>query len=103
LNRPSGRIRSIALLAAVTLLYPLFLLWDIIALFLSRYYQNIQIGYFGSIAFFISLMVEAVILLVFVLLGANRSRMLVPAAFVLSLFQVVMITVNFFLPLYSCH
>jgi DNA-binding CsgD family transcriptional regulator len=97
LNRPTGRIRSIALLAAVTLMYPLFLLWDIIALFLSRYYQNIQIGTnFDDTIFFISLMIEAVILLAFVFLGANRSRMFVPAAFVLSLFQVIMITVNYF-------
>jgi DNA-binding CsgD family transcriptional regulator len=96
LNRPQGRVRSIALLAAVILLFPLFGQLDTISLFLSRYYQNVNIVYFNSIDFFISLMIEAAILFIFVVLGTHRLRMFVPAAFVLCLLQVGMITVNLF-------
>jgi len=43
------------------------------------------------------LLFEAVVLLIFVLLGANRSRIFVAAAFVLSVIVTVLIPVNYFL------
>ena len=96
MNRPLGQIRSVALLTAVILLYPLFLLWDSIVLFLSRTNQTINImSNYGDGIFFISLAVEAFIFLVFILFGASRKKMLVPAAFVLALNQIVKITANY--------
>ncbi|MDR2921794.1 MAG: helix-turn-helix transcriptional regulator [Treponema sp.] len=78
-------------------MFPLFCQWDAIALSLARHYQNVNILYFDGTEFFISLMIKAAILFIFVILGAHRLRMFVPAAFVFGLFQVGMITVNLFI------
>ena len=93
-NKPASRLRSIALLAAVILSYPLYLLYNYL-----YFYGKVEAPSFvDTTVIFITLC-----LLSFVLLGNNRLRTLIAASFIFSIinlaqFPVVYFTVVFIYP-----
>jgi len=89
LNKPADRWRSIALMAAVVLSRPLCLLWQS---FYLEHGQNNTV-----LLIVISVIFDALSLLICVLLGNNRSRALVSASFVFSIITIAQIPVVYFI------
>jgi len=87
MNKPASRWRSNALLAAVILGYPLYLLFN----YLFFYGKVSSPSFIDTTVLFIALC-----LLSFVLLGNNRFRMFIAAAFIFSIINLAQFPVVFF-------
>jgi len=85
LNKPAARWRSIALLAAVILGYPLSLLWQ------SMFYRGVE----SPSLFDATVIHVAIFLLVWVFLGINRLKGLIAASFTFSIIHLTQIPVGY--------
>jgi len=103
-NCPAGKLRASALLAAIIIIPPLLSLRDIYHFFSwdfnYLYWAETNSG--GVTKMGVWLLFEAAVLLVFLLLGANRTRLIAAASFILSVIATELIPVHYFLAAVVC-